>query len=311
MSNLLDLVPALAAPSDTFFTRSPDWSWPIALYFFVGGLAGGAAFIGAFLDLFGEPADKPAARIGHLLAAPLITIGGIILIVDLNRPERFWHMMLESETYRPMFKWYSAMSFGVWIVGAFSLVSGLVFLGVLADHPRFPDGLRSLRALHEGALGRVLTALSGLFGLFTAGYTGVLLSDTNRPLWGDTTLLGILFLVSGVSAAAALITLLAWRRAHPGTLRWLGFMDSYGSILELAVLVVMLIALGSVATEALDNVWGIVLVVGTVIAGILLPLALHWRPRVLGSLTIPSAALLVLAGSLCLRLAIVMASERV
>lgn len=308
---MFDLALALAAPSDTFFTKSPHWSWPVALYFFVGGLAGGAAFIGAFLDLFGDAADEPAARIGHLLAAPLIAIGGLILIVDLNRPERFWHMILQSETYDPMYKSYSAMSFGVWIVGAFSVVSGLVFLGALAYTRRFSDNLRSLRGLREGSLGRILTALSGLLGLFTAGYTGVLLSDTNRPVWGDTTLLGILFLLSGVSAAAAAITLIHWRRAHPGTLRWLGFMDAYSSLLELAVLVVMVIALGSVATEVWDNVWGVFLVVGAVLIGILIPLALHWRPRIIGSLTVPSAALLVIAGSFCLRLAIVMAAERV
>jgi formate-dependent nitrite reductase membrane component NrfD len=307
---MFDMSLAFTAPSDTFFTESPDWSWPIAVYFFVGGLAGGAAFIGAFLDLFGDPADKPAARIGHLLAAPLIAIGGVILVADLKRPERFWHMILQSETYRPMFKWYSAISFGVWVVGAFTVVSGLVFLGVLAEFRWFPDGLRWLRNLHEGALGQILTALSGLLGLFTAGYTGVLLSDSNRPLWGDSTLLGILFLLSGVSAAAALITLIAWRRAYPGTLRWLGFMDTYSSILELAVLVVMVVALGSVATEVWDNIWGILLAVGAVLAGILIPLALHLRPRLIGSLTVPSAALLVIAGSFCLRLAIVMASER-
>ena len=311
---MIDLLPALAEPSDTFFTKAPHWSWPVAIYFFLGGLAGGAAFLGALLDLFGAPADRPAARIGHLLAAPLMAIGALILVVDLNRPERFWHMMIQSETGWPMLKWYSTISIGAWIVGLFNLVAGLVFLGVLAEARWFPEGLRGLRALHVGGLGRVLAALSGLLGLAVAGYTGVLLSDTNRPFWADTTLIGVLFLLSGVSAAAAAITLILWRRrrANPETIHWLGNMDAWSSLLELVVLVVMLVALGSVATEVLGNGWGVLLLLGVVLAGILVPLALHWRPRLLGrlsGLSVPSAAALVLVGSLILRFVVVMAGE--
>ena len=306
---MLDLVPILAEPSDTFYTASPEWGWLVVVYFFIGGLAGGAAFLAACLELFGAPADRPTARIGHLLAAPIMVIAGLLLIVDLTRPERFWHMLIQSETYNLMGKWYSVISIGAWIVGLFSLVAGLVFLGVLTEFRWFPAGLGWLRSLHEGTLGRILVALSGLLGLFTAGYTGVLLSDTNRPLWGDTTMLGLLFLLSGVSAGAAAISLIGWRRAHPGTIRWLGFMDSYTSLLELAVLAVMVIALGSVATEVLGNGWGILLALGVVLAGILVPLALHVRPRLLGVLSIPSAAVLVLVGSFLLRLVVVMSSE--
>ena len=298
-------LPALLQPSDTFFTRSPHWSWPIALYFFLGGIAGGAAFLAALLDLFGSPADRPAARFGHLIAAPLMAICGLLLIVDLNRPERFWHMIIQSEDGGPMFKWWAPISAGVWGVGLFGLVSGIVFLGVAAELGWLPEASRPLR---EGTLGKVLSAASGVLGLFVAGYTGVLLADTNRPLWADTTLLGLLFLLSGVSAAAGVMTLLAWRRAHPGTINWLGNMDVWSSVLELIVLVVLVVSLGSVAEEVLGNGWGVLLAVG-VFAGILVPLVLHVRPRLLGALSVPSAAVLVIAGSFVLRLVMVMASE--
>ena len=303
------LIPwAQSQPSDTFFTQSPDWTWWIVLYFFFGGLAGGAAFLGALLDLFGVPADRPIARIGHLIAAPLMPICGLLLIVDLNRPERFWHMLFQSETGFPVLKYWSPISYGAWLVGLFSLLSGLVFLGVLAEMGKLPD---ALRPLHSGTLGRVLTALSGLTGIAVAGYTGVLLAATNRPLWGDTSLLGILFLLSGVSAAAALMTIIGWRRGHGETISWLGRMDFYSSLLELVVILVLVISLGSVASEVLGNGWGALLAVGVVLGGILLPLALHWRPRLLGTMSVPSAAVLVLVGSFLLRTVIVMASEHV
>ena len=295
-------------PSDTFFTLSPEWGWLIIVYFFLGGIAGGAAFLAAMLDLFGAPADRPIARLGYLIAVPLAAISALLLIVDLNRPERFFHMVWKSEAGGLMFKWWSPISLGVYILILFSVFTGLALLGVLAEWGWLPRGLEALR---RGPLGQVISALAGLFGLAFGGYTGVLLAATNRPLWGDTSLLGLLFLLSGISAAAALLTLLGWRRSHPGTVHWLGEMDAYSSILELIVLVVLVLSLGAVAREVLGWGWGALLAVGTGLVGIVIPLLLHYRPRLLGRLSIPSAAVMVLIGGFVLRVAVVLASEQV
>ena len=295
-------------PSDTFYTLSPEWGWLIVVYFFLGGIAGGAAFLAAMLDLFGRPEDRPVARLAYLWAVPLAAISSVLLIVDLNRPERFLHMVWKSETGGLIFKWWSPISLGVWILMLFSVFTGLALLGVFGEWGWLPRGLVALR---QGPLGQVISALAGIFGLALGGYTGVLLAATNRPLWGDTSLLGLLFLLSGISAAAALLTLLGWRRAHPGTVHWLGEMDAYSSILELIVLVVLVVSVGAVAREVLGWGWGVLLAVGTGLVGILIPLLLHYRPRLLGRLTIPSAAVLVLIGGFVLRVAVVLASEQV
>src|SRR5689334_17521010 len=100
------------APSDTFFTHSPEWGWLIVFYFFLGGLAGGSAFLAGMLDLFGVAADRSMARVGYFIALVAIAISGPLLIVDLNRPERFWHMLIQSETGGLMVKWYSPISIG-------------------------------------------------------------------------------------------------------------------------------------------------------------------------------------------------------
>ena len=295
-------------PSDTFYTLSPEWGWIIVFYFVLGGLAGGAAFLAAMLDLFGAPVDRPVARLGGWVAAPAIALAGPLLIIDLNRPERFWHMFIQSETGGLMFKYWSPISFGSWLVGVFALFATLAFVGVLAEQGLLP---RALGALRRGVLGQFVSAVGGLMGLFVAGYTGVLLGATNRPLWSDTPLLGLLFLLSGVSVGAALITLLAWRRAHPASVHWLGRMDAYSSLLELLVLLVIVVSIGSVVEEVWGNGWGVLLAVGTVGLGILVPLALHWRPRLLGRLSVPGAAVLVLIGGFVLRAAVVLASEAV
>jgi protein NrfD len=242
------------------------------------------------------------------VAFPAIIVAGPLLIVDLKRPERFWHMFIQSEAGGLMFKYWSPISYGAWLVGLFALFTTLVVIGILAELGALP---RALAALREGTLGRVVSALGGLLGLAVAAYTGILLGATNRPLWADTPLLGLLFLLSGVSAGAALITLLSWRRAHPGSVHWLGQMDAWSSLLELLVLVMIVASIGSVVEEVWGNGWGVLLVLGTGLVGIILPLVLHWRPRLLGNLSVPSAAVMVLIGGFVLRAAVVLASEAI
>ncbi len=65
-SRLLDLPLQIAPPSNTWFTRSPEWGWFIVVYFFLGGIAGGAAFLSGLLDLLGNRLDRRMTRIGYL-----------------------------------------------------------------------------------------------------------------------------------------------------------------------------------------------------------------------------------------------------
>jgi formate-dependent nitrite reductase membrane component NrfD len=143
-----------------------------------------------------------------------------------------------------------------------------------------------------------------------AGYTGVLLSVTNRPIWADTALLGLTFLVSAASTSAALLILLAFRRWRwTGGLASLERFDALVLILELIALVALIASLGSLARVWL-NAWGALLLVGVVILGILVPLFLHWRRRAGGSrLSTPAAAVLVLVGGFVLRVVIVLSSD--
>ncbi|ACZ40790.1 NrfD/PsrC family molybdoenzyme membrane anchor subunit [Sphaerobacter thermophilus] len=295
---------------DTFFTQAPHWQWWIIFYFFIGGIGGGSYAIAAMLHLFGEPEDRPISRLGYYIALPAIIISGILLTLDLTRPERFWHMLVQSNTWTPAFKYWSPMSVGSWGITFFGLFAFLSTVGALAETRRLP--WRGLAALNQGLLGNVINVLGALFGFFVAGYTGVLLSVTNRPLWADTWLLGLLFLVSGFSTAAALLYLAGRRRAHPESLRWLSQMDTWALILELIVLALVVVSVGSVvAREVLFNMWGVLLLVGVVLVGILIPLLLHWRPRLLGPASPVGAAALVLVGGFILRVVMLLSSEAV
>jgi formate-dependent nitrite reductase membrane component NrfD len=296
--------------SDTFFTAAPHWRWLIVLYFFVGGIAGGSFFLAALLDLFGASRDRPTVRAGYYVAFVGAVLSGVLLTWDLNRPERFWHMLIQSERGIPMFKYWSPMSVGSWALLLFGGVAFLASLGALHEAGRIRWA--PLRMLHRGVLRAIIAGFGGVLGFFLAGYTGVLLSVTNRPIWADTHWLGVLFLLSGASTAAALLILLGLRRGGwtTDTLHWLSRMDSGTLVLELVVLMTLAISLGPVLRLWL-NAWGVLLIVGVVLVGMLLPLVLHWRPRLLGSLSRPAGALCVLAGGFLLRVVMVLSSEGV
>src|SRR5213592_2504068 len=289
--------------SDTFFSGAPHWTWFIIPYFFVGGLAGGAYFLAAVLDWFGRPEDRPVVRTGYDIAAVGAILSGVLLTIDLGRPLRFWHMLFQSENFPAiMFKSWSPISFGAWAILLFGLFAVLSALGARAEEGRLQNAtLRAIGGVVRGGLAKVVAGIGGLIGFFVAGYTGILLSVTNRPIWADSPWLGALFLVSGASTgAAALILLAPGRGATEQALRWLTSFDRNALVVELLVLALFLVSLGAINRVWL-SFWGLLLLVGVVGVGILAPLRLHTKPA--------QAAKLVLLGGFLLRLATMLGSE--
>ena len=280
--------------SDTFVTASPHWTWYIIPYFFVGGIAGGAYFLAAVLEWFGRPEDRPVIRTGYALAFWGAVLSGLLLTLDLGRSLRFWHMIFQSEHFPSlMFKSWSPISFGAWAI---------LLFGACAFVSWYRDTSGTVFA-------RLVAAVGGLLGFFVAGYTGVLLSVTNRPIWADSPWLGALFLASGASTGAAALALFAPRRgAAQSSLRWLSSFDTQALVVELLLLIVFLVSLGSVA-KAWLSVWGFLLVVGVVGAGILWPLRLHFKPAGAGALRNP--AVMVLVGGFLLRVVVLLASNSI
>src|SRR5881394_3361339 len=273
---------------DTFVTASPHWTWFIIPYFFVGGIAGGAYFLAALLAWFGRPEDRPVIRTGYALAFWGAVLSGLLLTLDLGRSFRFWHMLFQSDNFpHLMFKSFSPISFGAWALLLFGICALISWLGK-----------------SEGTFAKLIAAIGGLLGFFVAGYTGVLLSVTNRPIWADSPWLGALFLASGASTgAAALILLAPGRGATERSLAWLSSFDTQALVVELLILVAFIGSLGAVNRVWL-SVWGLLLLVGVVWFGILAPLRLHMQRR-----PVAGAARLVLLGGFLLRLATMLATE--
>jgi len=300
--------------SDTFFTASPHWAGWIILYFFVGGIAGSGFFLASLLDLFGRPADRPLVRLGYYVAFVGVVISGVLLTIDLPRPLRFWHMVIQNHTGELMFKPWVPMSVGVWgllLLGLFSFLAAVASLGEDRERPRLLQAA-PIRALRRRGPSTVIAVLGSICGLFIAGYTGVLLAVTNRPIWADSTLLGLLFLLSGASTgSAALILLAIWRRVgHPASIGWLEWFDRNVLILELVTLVLFLVSLGSVARVFISG-WGALLLVGVVGGGVLFPLLVDRGHRDYVPRLLVRNAWLVLLGGFLLRVVIVLSSDQI
>jgi len=271
------------------FVAPPQWEWYIVWYFFLGGISGGAYVLGTLLGLVGDRRDAPLARLAFLISLPALLICPVLLTLDLGHPLRFWHMMLDARTMTPNFKYWSPMSVGVWVLVVFSAFSFVSFVAALAGR----------------LLQSIVTIVGSLFGLALAGYTGVLLSVSNQPVWSDTWTLGGLFLASGLSVSAATIGLLASLTQHEdGVEAKLGRADRYFIVLELILLALFFVSLGAIASRFLEPRWlGLWILVAL---GTLVPLALRGSPRRVSALI---GAGLVLVGGLALRIVVIFAAQ--
>jgi formate-dependent nitrite reductase membrane component NrfD len=240
------------------FAGPPEWTWYILFYFFLAGLAGGSYVIATLLRHWGEPSDEPAARLGYLITFPIIVICPILLALDLGKPIRFWHMLVNTTSGGEglNFKTQSPMSVGSWALLIFGLFAAVSFLEVLVHDRAIRLSLaQGFVRLLDGTAGKVWNIVGAVLGLFVAGYTGVLLSVSNQPVWSDSWTLGGLFLASGLSGSAALLVLLVrYRPQAEASAGMLVLSERLFALLELALLVVF--ALTLIAPGTLGDAFG-------------------------------------------------------
>ena len=157
------------------------FGWKVIAYLFLAGVGGGASVIGAAFHLI-YPEEEMVIRGGVILGAPLVLLGCLLLFFDLGRPQVAFRAFV-----RPGKAWISR---GTFVLTAFMLVGAIQFGAWIWPF----QGLKDFPSLHL-----ILNVMSGLLGVLTVIYTG-LLFDTTRsiPFW-STPILPLLFLVSGVS----------------------------------------------------------------------------------------------------------------
>ena len=192
------------------------WGWEIPVYLFFGGMIAGMMILAgvAMLRLArGEDSGRYFSVQTPLLGFVLMNVGMGALFLDLTHKLHVWAVYLTLQPSSPM-------SWGSWIL---LVVYGVLMLSALVriqdSWPWLTRRLPVLSRLSDAlcASPARLRALAGanlVLGVALGIYTGILLSSmVARPLW-NSAVLGPLFLVSGLSAAAATVHLAV--RVLPG-----------------------------------------------------------------------------------------------
>lgn len=286
------------------------WHWQISQYLFLGGMAAGILVLAALYYIRGKEKDyRVAVRITPFLAPFLLIFGLLFLFIDLRHKLYFWQLYTNIKLQSPM-------SWGAWTLLVITPVSFV--WSALHIKDIFPawdwkfKWLYSLEAFFNSHK-KVIAWIMMIYGIILGVYTGILLSAFNaRPLW-NTSILGPLFLTSGLSAGAA-VTLVLSR--NPAERKRFAQIDLMLIGIELFLIIHMfmgLLASTQVQIEAARmflggpftaSFWVFVVILGMVIPGLLeiLELRNYHVPSIL-------PALLVILGSLVLRFIIVDAGQ--
>ena len=178
------------------------WGWEIPTYLFLGGLAAGVLFFAALYYLRGKEKEYESAVKWVPMLTPIFLMVGLgALFLDLHHKPYFWRLYTTIKLESPM-------SWGAWTLMVITPVS--IIWSMTYWRERFPSwdwkykwiyDLEKLFIDNRKTLAWLMIVFAAILGI----YTGILLSAFNaRPLW-NTSILGPLFLVSGLSAGAALI----------------------------------------------------------------------------------------------------------
>lgn len=178
------------------------WHWQIPIYLYLGGLAAGILFFASLFTIMGKEKQMPTTvKWGPFLVPGALVLGLFMLFLDLKHQMYFWRLYMTV-------RFESPMSWGAWVL---MFITPLSFVWV-ASYLRelVPSWNWKYKWLWtaEGWIikNRLVMAWAIIFLAVILGiYTGILLSAFNaRPLWNNS-ILGPLFLVSGMSTGVAAV----------------------------------------------------------------------------------------------------------
>ncbi len=252
------------------------WGWEIPVYLFLGGLVAGMMIIAGYFFIKGR--DEGHQCICYqipLLGMALLSLGMFALFLDLEHKAYVWRVYTTFEIKSPM-------SWGSWIL---LLVYPALLVNFLLHVPawigdRLPflkHGSQKIQSINN--IKRHVGKVNLVLGIMLGTYTGILLSALGaRPLW-NSAILGILFLVSGLSTASALVHMIARERSES---EMLARADNLFLTVELFIIALFFIGLLS-STEVqissamllLTGPYAAVFWVFVILMGIVIPLLIQ------------------------------------
>lgn len=178
------------------------WHWQIPIYLFLGGLAAGILFFAGLFTIMGKEKEmQTTVKWATFLVPVALVLGLVALFLDLKHQLYFWRLYTTIRLESPM-------SWGAWTLMVITPLSMVWVAAYMKD--LIPGWNWKMKILDEidkwvnnnrKPLAWVMIVSAVILGI----YTGILLSAFNaRPLWNNS-ILGPLFLVSGMSTGVAAI----------------------------------------------------------------------------------------------------------
>lgn len=281
------------------------WRWEVPVYLFLGGLAAGLLVISSMSLILRQRAiNKPTVKRAALLAPVLLSLGMFFLFLDLAFKVHVWR-------FYTAFVWTSPMSWGSWMLVVFYPFSVLQAMVVYKEELKAKFGGLGFLDVAEEHLEKI-AVVNAHIGVGVGVYTGILLATFYaRPLWSNA-VLGLLFLLSGLSAAAALMLWMAPETEK----RIYSRLDMYLLSLEGFALTVFIIGGLTGDANRAQAMWAFL--TGpyapaffsiTLLGGLLVPLVLETLETLGKTRYTFFVPLLVLIGSLSLRFILVFAGQ--
>ncbi|MBI9033416.1 MAG: polysulfide reductase NrfD [Bacteroidales bacterium] len=301
------------------------WHWPIPVYLFLGGLAAGILFFAAINFLTGKAEQREVTTKWTPFVVPvLLMVGLAALFYDLSNKLFFWQLYTTIRLDSPM-------SWGAWVLLLITPLSilwcmtylkeglallekksgydSIVRLGNTLLDIKLIKSIVDLATQYRAAMAWGLLLLSLILGI----YTGILLSAFNaRPLW-NTSILGPLFLLSGLSAAAGLNM---WMTNNYNERKLFGQIDLVLIAMELVLIIHMFMGFRAGSEVSIQTAdlflggeftfafWGLVVGLGLVFPAILEVLKLRGK-----KIHIAIPASLILLGGIIFRFIMVEAGQ--
>lgn len=287
-----------------YIEKQKSWGWVVAAYIFMAGVGGGLFVVSFVLELLGKL--EPATRIGAALGPVLVLIGTLFLLADLGSLSRVYRLFTTPSTV--MASW---MVKGAWIL-TFFIIAGLAY-----SLPSF-EVFAWLPWRKASGFGQGIGWIAALLAVVVMVYPGLLLGVAKGiPLW-NTSILPLLFLVSGLETGIAAIAAIALPFAGTfgaNSFHQLGTADItliFTQLIVLGAYFEIIRHSGMTALASIRLFKTTLFIGGVLLAGLLLPLLLLlFSVTVTGIIALQTlaliASLLLLAGGLFLRYSIIRA----
>jgi tetrathionate reductase subunit C len=169
------------------------WGFPIALYFWLVGVSAGSFVISTLGWVFGVKKYKPTAFFASNTAIVLLLIVPVLLIIDLGKPYRFFHLLMLSSFSH----WSAPMVWGSCFILSYPFAMMIYSTFVYQKNERWA---------------RVFGILAVILALCTHWYTGVVIQLNPSRIPNHSSVAPILFLTGAYVSGIGLLICCLWLR---------------------------------------------------------------------------------------------------